>query len=136
MECSAWCSGSRRPLIAGRLSLQRLGVDLPVTRPVRDSNPIPHASESRSLANCAIGATIGTCLLYFVYNPGLAETLDMRHEGETFGILTQTTRVSPRLQMSGKKRSTHISQSAEQSRSPHISSNNIIQYSVTSCNVI
>ena len=34
MECPAWCSGGRRPLIAGCLSLQRLGMDLPVIRPV------------------------------------------------------------------------------------------------------
>ena len=29
MECPAWCSGGRRPLIAGRASLQRLGRDFP-----------------------------------------------------------------------------------------------------------
>ena len=29
MECPACCSGDRRPLIAGRLSLQRLVIDLP-----------------------------------------------------------------------------------------------------------
>ena len=34
----AWCSGGRRPLIAGCLSLQRLGIDLPVTHPAWDSN--------------------------------------------------------------------------------------------------
>ena len=34
MEYPAWCSGGRRPLIARWLSLQRLGVDLYVTRPV------------------------------------------------------------------------------------------------------
>ena len=28
MECPAWCSGGRRPLIAGRLSPQRLGMNL------------------------------------------------------------------------------------------------------------
>ena len=38
MECPAWCSGGRRPLIAGCRSLQSLGVALPVTRPVWDSN--------------------------------------------------------------------------------------------------
>ena len=47
MECPAWCSGGQRPLIAGCLSLQALGVDLPVTRPVWDSNLRPPASESR-----------------------------------------------------------------------------------------
>ena len=57
LNCPAWCSGGRRPLIAGRPSLQRLGVDLPLTRPVWDSNLGPPASESRPLANRAIGAT-------------------------------------------------------------------------------
>ena len=56
-ECPAWCSGGRRPLIAGCLSLWRLGVDLPATRPVWDLNLGPPASESPSLANCAFGAT-------------------------------------------------------------------------------
>ena len=41
----SWCSGGRRPLIAGCISLQRLGVDLPVLRPVWNSNPRPPASE-------------------------------------------------------------------------------------------
>ena len=49
-ECPAWCSEGRRPMIAGCLSLQRLGVGLPVARPVSDSNLGPPASESRSLA--------------------------------------------------------------------------------------
>ena len=44
----AWCLGGRMPLIAGRLSLQGLGMDLPITRPVWDSNPRPPASETRS----------------------------------------------------------------------------------------
>ena len=44
----AWCSGGRRPLIARCSSLQRLGMDLPVTRPVWYSKPGPPASESRS----------------------------------------------------------------------------------------
>ena len=47
----AWCSGGRRPWIAGRLSLQRLGIDLPVTHPVWDANLGPLASESWSLVN-------------------------------------------------------------------------------------
>ena len=38
MECPAWCSGGRRPLIAGWLSLQRIEIVLPVTRQVWDSN--------------------------------------------------------------------------------------------------
>ena len=46
----AWCSGCRRPLIAGCLSRQRLGIDLTLTRPVWDSNLRPPASESRSIA--------------------------------------------------------------------------------------
>ena len=37
--------------------LRRLGVDLPVTRPVWDSNLKPPASESRSFANWAVAAT-------------------------------------------------------------------------------
>ena len=41
-----WCSGGRRPLIAGCLSLQRLEGASPVTRP----DLRPPASESRSLA--------------------------------------------------------------------------------------
>ena len=44
----ALCSGGRRPLVAGCLSLRRLGVDLPVTRPVWDWNRRPPASESPS----------------------------------------------------------------------------------------
>ena len=56
LNSPAWCSGGRRPLIAGRFSLQRLGVGLPITRPVWDSNLDP-ASESRPLTNCAVGAT-------------------------------------------------------------------------------
>ena len=40
----AWCSG-------GRLSLQRLGVDSPVTHPAWDSNLRPPASESRPITN-------------------------------------------------------------------------------------
>ena len=47
MKCPAWCSGGQRPWIAGCLSLQRLIMDLPLTRPVRDSNLGPPASESR-----------------------------------------------------------------------------------------
>ena len=39
MECPAWCSEGWRPLIAGCLSLWTCGMDLPVTRPVWDSNP-------------------------------------------------------------------------------------------------
>ena len=31
-NCPARCSGGRRPLIAGCVSLQRLGVDLPLTK--------------------------------------------------------------------------------------------------------
>ena len=50
----AWCSGGRR---AGCLSLQRPGIDLPVTRPAWGSNLRPPASESRPLTNWAIGAT-------------------------------------------------------------------------------
>ena len=50
MESPAWCSGGWRPLIAGSLSLQRLGVDLPLTRPVWDSNLGPLAPESQSVA--------------------------------------------------------------------------------------
>ena len=49
----AWCSGGRRPLIAGCLSIQRLGIDLPVTCPAWDSNLRPPASESRPLTNLA-----------------------------------------------------------------------------------
>lgn len=60
-NCPAWRSGGQGPLIAGCCpSLQRLGGDLPVTRPVWDSNSRPPTSESRSLAslaNCAFGAT-------------------------------------------------------------------------------
>ena len=48
-NCPAWCSGGPRPLIAGCLSLQRLGVDLPVTRTVWDSKPRPPASEGSPL---------------------------------------------------------------------------------------
>ena len=44
----SWCSGGRRPLIAGCLSLQRLGIDVPVTRPAWDLNLRPPASESHS----------------------------------------------------------------------------------------
>ena len=58
MEHPAWCSGGRRPLIAGCLSLQKPGMDLPVSHPVWVSNPRPPTSGSRSLANCAIGATL------------------------------------------------------------------------------
>ena len=54
--CPAWCSGGHRPLIAGCLSLHRLGINLPVTRPARDANLRPPASESRPLTNWAIGA--------------------------------------------------------------------------------
>ena len=43
----AWCSGGRRPLIAGCLSLQRLVMDLPLIRPVWDSNPRPSCKVSR-----------------------------------------------------------------------------------------
>ena len=39
------CVVLRRPSIAGRLSLQRLGMNLPLTHPVWDSNPRPLASE-------------------------------------------------------------------------------------------
>ena len=46
----AWCSGGRRPFIAECLSLQHLGLHLPVTRPVWDSNLGPPASESGSSA--------------------------------------------------------------------------------------
>ena len=48
MECPAWCSGGRRPLISGCSSLQRLGMDLAVTRPVWDAKLGPPASDSRS----------------------------------------------------------------------------------------
>ena len=44
MECPAWCSGGRRPLIEGCLSLRRLGMVLPVTRPVNIEPQTP-ASE-------------------------------------------------------------------------------------------
>ena len=44
-------SGGRRPLIAGCLSLHRLGMDLPVTRTVWDSSLRPPASERRSSTN-------------------------------------------------------------------------------------
>ena len=37
---------ARGPSIAGCFSLQSLGVDLPITRPVWDSNPRPPASET------------------------------------------------------------------------------------------
>ena len=47
----AWCSGGWRPLIAGCLSLQMLGICLPATRAAWDSNPRPPASESRPLTN-------------------------------------------------------------------------------------
>ena len=43
----AWCSRGRRPLIAGCVSLQRLGFDLHVNCPAWDSNLRPPASESR-----------------------------------------------------------------------------------------
>ena len=56
-NCPARCSGGRRPLIAGCLSLQRLGVDISVIHPVWDSIPRHPASESRFLAIWAIGAT-------------------------------------------------------------------------------
>ena len=50
MECPAWFSGGLRLVIAGCLSLQRLGVGLPLARPVWDSNlGRPAASESRPL---------------------------------------------------------------------------------------
>jgi len=45
----ARCSGGRRPLTAGCLSLQSLVVGLPAIRPVWDSNVGPPASEIRSL---------------------------------------------------------------------------------------
>ena len=48
MKCHACCSGGQRPLMAGCLSLQRLGIGLPVTCPVWDSNLRPPAFESRS----------------------------------------------------------------------------------------
>ena len=49
MECPAWCSGDRRPLIAGCLSLRRLVMGLPVT--CLAGHRTPPASESRS-TNC------------------------------------------------------------------------------------
>ena len=58
MECPAWCYGGRRPLIAGCLSLQRLGVGLPVTRPVWDSIPDLLHLRADPSANCDIGATL------------------------------------------------------------------------------
>ena len=38
----------------------------------------------------------------FVYNPGVAETLDMRDGGQTLGFLSTTTGVSPRLRFLSK----------------------------------
>ena len=58
----AWCSRGRRPLIAGCLSLQKLGIDLPVTRPACDSNPRHPTSETWPLTNWATGATMSTIL--------------------------------------------------------------------------
>ena len=58
-----WCSGGRRPLIAGRLSLQRLGVDLPLARPVWESSPGPPVSESRSLSQLSYRCHWQTCCL-------------------------------------------------------------------------
>ena len=68
----AWCSGGRRPLIAGCLSLQRLGMDLPRTCPAWDSNPRPLASESRPQPT-----ELSVRLVF--------EMLDMRGERETRG---------------------------------------------------
>ena len=50
-DALAWCSGGRRPLIAGCLSLQRLGMDLPGTCPALDSKPRPLASDIRHLSH-------------------------------------------------------------------------------------
>ena len=44
-----WCSGGRRPWIAGCVSLQRLGVGLHLTRPAWESNLVRPASEIASL---------------------------------------------------------------------------------------
>ena len=52
-------SKSWRPLIAGCLFLQRLGVDLPLNRPVWDSNPRPPASESRHFSQLSYRCSDG-----------------------------------------------------------------------------
>ena len=58
MECPAWCSGGQRPLIAGCSSLQRLGMDLPVTHPVWASNLGPPASNVQHLPHWAADAAL------------------------------------------------------------------------------
>jgi len=61
-NCPASCSGGSRPLIAGRLSLQRLGVHLPLNRPVWDFNPRPPASEPTLLTIELLGQLMRTVL--------------------------------------------------------------------------
>ena len=70
-NCPARCSGDPRPLIAGCSSLQGLGVDVPVTRPVWDSNLGPPASESRSLATVLSGPLRSMVSLYEVLEGNL-----------------------------------------------------------------
>ena len=42
-------------------------------------------------------------MIYVVYNPSVAETVDMRDEGETFGLLPKNARVSPWLRAFSKQ---------------------------------
>ena len=56
-------------MIAGRSSLQRLGMALPVTRPVWDANLGPPASESRPLATepwVRLGRVFCVCYVCYV----------------------------------------------------------------------
>ena len=70
-----------------------------VTRPNYDAHqihdvPMYHLNESKL---CCVRVSV------VFYNPGIAETLNMRHERETLGFLPQKARVSPWLRMFGKQ---------------------------------
>ena len=54
-NCPEWCSGGRRPLIAGRLSLQRLGMDSPLTRPFWPDLPHLRADPNQPSYRCNYG---------------------------------------------------------------------------------
>ena len=69
MECPALCSGGRRPLIAGCLSLQRLGMDLPIIR-LAGIKPQTSSSESRHPTNKAIGTITASPTLFCLLGVG------------------------------------------------------------------
>ena len=68
----AWCPGGRRPLIAGRLSLQRLGIDLRavlagVSAKCQPQTKGPRA-ESRRQVSSETPCGPGSCFWFFLFS--------------------------------------------------------------------